>query len=200
MRRNQIVFFLVLMSLTCISCGPEQNTTRTVSGLEDTLASTTTSPITEPDKPKDPDSEPIDSTPTTTSIQIVRSSTDFSIFHTNLNDPSTEMGVLCWVFWEVFRNHILLLEDPSKVSKDMTLTLTQEVYRELNKVIRVDSLTSSKLPTEVVPYANAFYAVIDERLNGRELDKPIQFDDLDGADAFFDAIEQSPECVFPSGS
>lgn len=120
-----------------------------------------------------------------------------SIFHTNLNNPSTPIGVLCWIVWEVVRQNALLWEDPGKISKDMIHIITRDAYIKLNKRIRLDTLDTSELPADVATYANAFNFEINERLNGRLLDKPLDFGNFDGEDAFAEAINRSPECVIP---
>ena len=205
--RHKVPISIVAMSLILVSCGDEKNTIQTISGSEGSSVSTTTSPIDEPDRPKDPDTEPIDESPVTTTTSAVGTtlppapgfSMDVSIYKTNLSEPLTPMGILCWTVWEVFRQHILLLEDPTKISKDMNQLIAQDVYVELNKQIRFDALTSDKLPEDVVPFAEAFYRAINESFNGQSLDKPIAIlVDFEGVEAFHKAAVQSAECELPS--
>ena len=206
--RHKGCTFIAVTSLILVSCGGGKNSIQTVPGSEGSSVSTSTSPIDEPDRPTDPDTEPIDESPVTTTTGAVETtlppapgfSMDFSIYKTNLNDPSTPMGILCWTVWEVFRQHVLLLEDPAKISKDMNQLITQEAFVELNKQIRFDALTSEKLPLEVVPFAEAFFSEINERLEGNSIDKPLAiFDDFEGVEAFYKAAVQSPECELPDG-
>ena len=199
----------ISISLLFVSCGTDETNTEAVAGSPDSsMMTTTTSPIEEPDRPKDPDTEPIDESPVTTTTSAVETtlppdpgfSIDVSIYKTNLNEPSSPMGILCWTVWEVFRQHVLLWEDPTKISKDMNQLIAHDVYLELNKQIRFDALTSDKLPVDVVPFAETFYREINERLKGNSIDKPLPiFDDFEGVEAFHKASLQSPECELPDG-
>lgn len=60
MRHRIIVYVLMTLTLVCISCGTDSTITTTISEPKDSTVSTTTSPMYEPDKPIDPDTEPID--------------------------------------------------------------------------------------------------------------------------------------------
>ena len=125
------------------------------------------------------------------------SAQDFTVYHTNQNDPSTPIGALCWTVWEIFRQQVLLFEDPDKISKTMIQTISQDVFVELNKHLQRDDILFTDLPKSLEPFVNAFFASFNERLEGRSIDKPIVIDNLEGADAFEEAISQSPECVVP---
>ncbi len=202
-----LLLMTISISLLFVSCGTDETNTEAVAGSPDSsMMTTTTSPIDEPDRAKDPDTEPIDESLVTTTTSSVGStvpptpgfSIDVSIYKTNLNNPSTPMGILCWTVWEVFRQHVLLWEDPTKISKDMNQLITHEAYVEINKQIRFDTLTSEGLPVDVVPFAEAFYRAINERFNGQSLDEFIPFDDLPGAEAFSEELVRStPECEIP---
>ena len=201
---DKLVVFVVVVLLGT-ACSSPQSTT--VVGSENTTTVTVPANPTTSLSPRDE---------YLASIDEYRSRIDgpeLSFVKSNLNDPSTPVGELCWLIWEVFRQNMLrvhsqlvkmleaLAEDPNQTFKDPDyLAVEPEVYQAMNKNVSFAKLTTDKLPTELVPLATSFYEVLNAQIEGDRSNDPMKvFDAFESArgDEIYKSLVSKPDCDLP---
>ncbi len=139
---------------------------------------------------------------------------EWSVVKSSLNDPSTPIGELCWLIWEVFRQNILqahsqltkmlesLAKDPNQTFKGPDyLAVAPEVYQAMNKNVSFAKLTTDKLPTELVPLATSFFESLNDQIEGDRSNDPFKVVgdafEASGGDEIYKSLVSKPDCDLP---
>ncbi len=202
---NKIVSLLILVLLGN-ACASPQSTT--VVGAENSPTVTVSATSTTSLSPSEEFSVIIDE------FSAMLDDPEWSVVKSNLNDPSTPIGELCWLIWEVSRKNMLrahsqlikmlesLAQDPNQTFKDPEyLAVQPEVYQAMNKAVPFAKLTTDKLPSELVPLATSFYESLNDQIEGDRSNDPFKVvgDILESSrgEELYKTLVSQPNCDLP---
>lgn len=201
---NKIVFLLLLVLLGN-ACASPQSTT--VVGAENSPTVTVSATSTTSLSPSEEFAASIGD------FSAMLDDPEWRVVKSNLNDPSTPVGELCWLIWEVFRQNILqahsqltkmlesLAKDPNQTFKDPDyLAVQPEAYQAMNKAVPFAKLTTDKLPSDLVPLATSFYESLNEQIEGDRSNDPFKvFDVFESTrgDEIYKTLISQPDCDLP---
>ncbi len=202
---DRLVVFLILVLLGN-ACSSPQSTT--VVGADNASTVTASATSTTSLSPSDEFSASIDE------FSALLDDPEWSVVKSNLNDPSTPIGELCWLIWEVNRQEILwlhaqgvkklesLAKDPNQTFKDAEyLEVEPEVYQAMNKVVPFAKLTTDKLPSELVPLATTFFEALNDQIEGDRSNYPFKVvgDILESSrgEEIYKILVSQPDCDLP---